>query len=190
MPIDSTKIFDAPIPGQSLTDAPGSAPWHHPPRFTDPSEAAQYTFDMLTHPRTALMTKAVLEQGVPTEVVAQGVLNSGFMKGMWTPDMVHLISPAVHAQVVAVAEHTGADYKIWKPDAELAKFMAQNELSKANKYPPDNTPINTLSDDEPDSMGNTKPSGGKPVSPDTDVGGESEGEPDSNAGLMNPKSYR
>ena len=24
--------FDAPIPGQSLTDTPGNAPWEHPPQ--------------------------------------------------------------------------------------------------------------------------------------------------------------
>ena len=28
--------FDAPIPGQSLTDTPGNAPWEHPPQYTGP----------------------------------------------------------------------------------------------------------------------------------------------------------
>ena len=27
--------FDAPIPGQSLTDTPGNYPWEHPPQYTD-----------------------------------------------------------------------------------------------------------------------------------------------------------
>ena len=26
--------FDAPVPGQSLTDKPGNAAWEHPPEFT------------------------------------------------------------------------------------------------------------------------------------------------------------
>ena len=30
--------FDAPIPGQSLTDEPGNYPWEHPPKTTDPEE--------------------------------------------------------------------------------------------------------------------------------------------------------
>ena len=25
--------FDAPVPGQSLTDTPGNAPWEHPPQM-------------------------------------------------------------------------------------------------------------------------------------------------------------
>ena len=31
--------FDAPIPGQSLTDEPGNYPWEHPPQYTNPEEA-------------------------------------------------------------------------------------------------------------------------------------------------------
>ena len=26
--------FDAPVPGQSLTDTPGNYPWEHPPLYT------------------------------------------------------------------------------------------------------------------------------------------------------------
>ena len=42
--------FDAPIPGQSLTDKPGNSAWEHPPQFTDTAEAAEYIWDKLTHP--------------------------------------------------------------------------------------------------------------------------------------------
>ncbi len=34
--------FDAPIPGQGLTDKPGNYPWEHPPEFTDTMEASEY----------------------------------------------------------------------------------------------------------------------------------------------------
>ena len=39
--------FDAPVPGQSLTDTPGNYPWEHPPQFTDPEEASEYIWQML-----------------------------------------------------------------------------------------------------------------------------------------------
>ena len=31
--------FDAPIPGQSLTDEPGNYPWEHPPNALRPEQA-------------------------------------------------------------------------------------------------------------------------------------------------------
>ena len=34
--------FDAPIPGESLTDTPGNAKWEHPPQFTKVEEASEY----------------------------------------------------------------------------------------------------------------------------------------------------
>ena len=42
--------FDAPIPGQGLTDEPGNYPWEHPPQFTDPDEAAEFVWDRLHRP--------------------------------------------------------------------------------------------------------------------------------------------
>ena len=38
-----TDRFDAPIPGQSLTNTPGNYPWEHTPQYTDVMEAAEYT---------------------------------------------------------------------------------------------------------------------------------------------------
>ena len=37
--------FDAPVPGQGLTDTPGNYPWEHPPQFTDTGEAADYVWE-------------------------------------------------------------------------------------------------------------------------------------------------
>ena len=45
--------FDAPIPGQSLTDTPGNAKWEHPPQFTDVEEASEHVWDRL-HDRNFL----------------------------------------------------------------------------------------------------------------------------------------
>ena len=32
---NTSNPFDAPVPGQSLTDTPGNFPWEHPPQYTD-----------------------------------------------------------------------------------------------------------------------------------------------------------
>ena len=41
------NIFDAPVPGQSLTDTPGNARWEHPPEYTDVEEASEYVWERL-----------------------------------------------------------------------------------------------------------------------------------------------
>jgi hypothetical protein len=40
--------FDAPIPGQGLTDKPGNYPWEHPPQYTDTQEATEFVWEKLT----------------------------------------------------------------------------------------------------------------------------------------------
>ena len=45
--------FDAPVPGQSLTDKPGSAAWEHPPQYTNTAEAADFIWDQLSTPEFA-----------------------------------------------------------------------------------------------------------------------------------------
>ena len=45
--------FDAPVPGQSLTDKPGSAAWEHPPQYTNTADAADFVWDQLTTPEFA-----------------------------------------------------------------------------------------------------------------------------------------
>ena len=42
-----TERFDAPIPGQSLTDTPGNYPWEHPSQFSTVEEASEYIWDRL-----------------------------------------------------------------------------------------------------------------------------------------------
>ena len=39
--------FDAPVPGQSLTDEPGNYPWEHAPQHSDPEEVLDLLFDKL-----------------------------------------------------------------------------------------------------------------------------------------------
>ena len=56
--------FDAPVPGQSLTDKPGNYPWEHPPQYTDSQEASEYVWDKLTEPLFAQQVIAMLDAGI------------------------------------------------------------------------------------------------------------------------------
>ena len=44
--------FNAPVPGQSLTDTPGNYPWEHPPKNTDVEMLLENLFTRLTQPQS------------------------------------------------------------------------------------------------------------------------------------------
>ena len=96
------NIFDAPIPGESLTDTPGNSSWEHPPQFTDVNEAAEHIWDKL-HDRNLLQQVITfLEDDVPVEAIARMILFSGFAEGKWTPDVAILLAEVVFKQIMAI----------------------------------------------------------------------------------------
>jgi len=94
--------FDAPIPGQGLTDKPGNYPWEHPPQFTDTSEAADFVWDKLTQPQFAEQVIAMLDSGIPVEAIGRIIIFSGFIEGKWNPDVAFVIAEPVMKMIAAM----------------------------------------------------------------------------------------
>ena len=65
--------FDAPIPGESLTDTPGNAKWEHPPQFTKVEEASEYIWDRLHDEKLLEQVIAMLREGVPVEAIVDAI---------------------------------------------------------------------------------------------------------------------
>jgi len=96
------NIFDAPIPGESLTDTPGNSSWEHPPQFTDVNEAAEHIWDKLHERNLLQQVITFLEDDVPVEAIARMILFSGFAEGKWTPDVAILLAEVVFKQIMAI----------------------------------------------------------------------------------------
>lgn len=133
--------FDAPIPGQSLTDTPGNAPWEHPPQYTKPQEAAEKVWELLNKPKNVRQIIVMLHNGVPIEAIARTVLFGGFSQGKWSPDVALLIAKPVTymiAGIAARAQESGAlkSSKVLMPnnDPDPVQMMAD---AKVNDTPPD-----------------------------------------------------
>ena len=59
-------MFDAPIPGSSLTRSPeDSYTWEQPPVITDASEAARFFFGQLLQPKVYNAVLDAVEAGTP-----------------------------------------------------------------------------------------------------------------------------
>ena len=96
------NIFDAPIPGQSLTDTPGNANWEHPPQFVDVDEAAEYIWDRLHTEAVLDQVITLLRNGVQVEAIVRLILFTGFSEGKWTPDVAILLAEIVLKQIMAI----------------------------------------------------------------------------------------
>ena len=117
--------FDAPVPGQSLTDKPGNAPWEHPPQYTNTAEAADFIWEQLSTPEFAEQVIAMLDAGIPIEAIARVILFGGFTEGKWSPDVAFIIAEPVMKMIATVGMLGGVkSFRI-----SLEDMTNENELS-------------------------------------------------------------
>lgn len=104
------KMFDAPIPGESLTQPPGKFPWERPPEIVDPEEALQMHLTRLTEPEVAKAMVDMLEMDIDVKTLVSGLMRSAAAEGIHTIDVGMIIAPAVHKYIVDMADDLGIDY--------------------------------------------------------------------------------
>lgn len=120
-----------PIPGQSLTREPGSAPWEQPPRYTDPEEAIVQLLDTLTEEKQALHICAMLDAGIPVSTIVHSLLLQGFTQGYWSPDLAIIISGPLAAIITKIGMMAGVeDIKSGEKEDNSATEFAQLRLLK------------------------------------------------------------
>ena len=99
--------FDAPVPGQGLTDKPGNYPWEHPPQYTDTMEATEFVWDKLTEPQFAEQVIGMLDAGIPVEAIGRIIVFSGFTEGKWTPDVAFIITEPIMKMIATIGIRGG-----------------------------------------------------------------------------------
>ena len=134
--------FDAPVPGQGLTDKPGNYPWEHPPQYTDTMEASEYIWDRMTQPLFVKQIIAMLDAGIPVEAIARIVVFSGFTEGKWTPDVGFMLAETVVKMIATIGFTAGVKkFRISMQDLTNNREMKtilnirdkNKELEKAGK---------------------------------------------------------
>ena len=126
--------FDAPIPGQSLTDTPGNAPWEHPPQYTNPEELLDSLYDKITDGEFTEQLIAMLDAGVPVEAIVRVIVFGGFMQGKYTPDVGFMIVEPLMKLVAAVGIRAGIkEVRLSLDDLSNNKFLKDMAELKAAK---------------------------------------------------------
>tara|TARA_R110000796_G_scaffold71700_2_gene162672 strand:+ start:1974 stop:2564 length:591 start_codon:yes stop_codon:yes gene_type:complete len=97
-----------PIPGESLTNSPETPyPWEKPTQFTEVEPAIDALFIELTEPEAFHAIINLLENKLPVGDVTQLILNDGFQKGMWNPDLLLLLIEPTMYMLMALGEKAG-----------------------------------------------------------------------------------
>ena len=126
--------FDAPVPGQSLTDTPGNYPWEHPPQFTDPEEATEFIWQTLHTEEFMEQVIGMLDAGVPIEAIARVIVFGGFVEGKFTPDVGFLITEPVMKMLMAIGVRAGLNnIRMSMQDVTNSKQMSDIAKIKLSK---------------------------------------------------------
>lgn len=122
-------MFNAPIPGQSLTGEPKKYPWERPPELVKAEDVANHYLDKLTEEETMRSILDTLSFGdVTLKQLVEGITRIGVSEGLHTIDAGLLVSPLIHKTIKVVADGVGLEY-----DEGLVDTKAKEESAKNRK---------------------------------------------------------
>lgn len=97
----------APIPGMSLTREPGNAPYEQPPLYNTPEEAIAFYLEKLNDEEKLDDIVYAMGEGVPVELLVDGMTSVGAMEGYHSIDVKMIIMPILHEYLMSLAEASG-----------------------------------------------------------------------------------
>ena len=128
------RIFDRPIPGQSLTVEPKNQAYERPPEITDPIEALDIHIEKLLQPDAMEDVLYFLESGVDLVTMVQGILRSAVMEGIHSIDVSLIIAPVLHEHIKGFADVANLDYEEGFENQEGKKALAyRRDVARAKK---------------------------------------------------------
>lgn len=127
-------MFDAPIPGESLTSDPENpAPYEKAPQYTDLKSFIDDLFLNLTSEDNMDSILDPLRKGIPVEDVAQVILFNAFSSGKINTDLNLLaIEPTIY-MLIGIGQMAGVEDMVLYPeesfdldDQEQAKLLTED----------------------------------------------------------------
>jgi len=160
--LQEVNFFDAPIPGQSLTNSPDKPhAFERPPEFTSIDDLMLYFADILLEADTYTEMMKLLARGQTVDSLAQMILYTNFTEGKLTPDLMMLAYEPLVLFIMAMAERVNIDYKFDDDDVELEDLDAE-ETAKVGNVMQDITKMYKHSKQDADLEGMQKSAALKP----------------------------
>lgn len=143
---EDTNLFDAPIPGQSLTTEGGSRPWEQEPMYSTVEEAFEFYATRITDPSINESLLDAVEMGTPITSIAEILVQNSAMEGKHNIDVSILVLPVVMELIAYVAEEAGVKYNMGTEEAINQDIIPAGKIALAvskiqNKEPKEKMPM-------------------------------------------------
>ena len=133
--------FNAPTPGESLTNSPDMPQaWERPPQFTEQDEAMEAIYLELTSDEALMPVIQMIDEGIPLDQIAQVVLYRGYTQGKFNPDLMLLLAEPTIYLLIAIADY--ADIK------DYVLYEGEEDDPEGQIYGDDVEPVSIDDDDE------------------------------------------
>lgn len=123
-------MFNAPIPGQSLTKEPRNNAWERPPETADAEEAIVHHLTRLSQPEVLDNVIDAIDSGLPISTVTDLILTGAVANGIHSIDLSMAIAPVIHEHLLSVVQDSGIEFKEFF-DEDTSKSTQTAALSKA-----------------------------------------------------------
>lgn len=122
-------LFNAPIPGESLTAELGARPWQTPPKMTTVDEAVDYYMERMSSEEFMDQLIDVLESGVPVAVLANTIQLASVMDGIHSVDVGMLVTPIIMEMMMLLGDSAGIEYNLG--DEKMDQEITDSKVAKA-----------------------------------------------------------
>lgn len=127
-------MFNAPIPGQSLTTPPKQYAWERPPEMNDPEDVVQYYISKMNKPEAMESIMDALELDITVKDLTEGMLRMGVANGLHSIDVSLLVAPVIHDFIVGFANDLGVEYdEGWEDKEQVKKERKAKTYIKTKK---------------------------------------------------------
>lgn len=127
-------MFNAPIPGQSLTTPPKQYAWERPPEMNDPEDVVQYYISRMNKPDAMEGILDALELDLTVKDLTEGMLRMGVANGLHSIDVSLLVAPVIHDFIVSFARDVGVTYdEGWEDKKQVQKEREARTYIKTKK---------------------------------------------------------
>ena len=97
--------FNAPMPGESLTQSPDQKfPWEQPASINKVDDAIKEIFINITEKDTLVELLNILNNRQPVDEIAQVIAHRGVTAGKFNPDLMLLLLEPLMYLIIAIAE--------------------------------------------------------------------------------------
>ncbi len=123
-------MFNAPIPGQSLTTEPKNYPWENPPEYSNAEDALMWHMDRLDDPEKTKACLGLLELGLDVVTLTEGLLRGAVAEGIHTIDTSLIIGPVIHEYLTGTADAAGIEYKEGLSDNKMDMDALNSQVNE------------------------------------------------------------